>query len=202
MARKMTLIAAAAGMALTFLPMLAVAQPRPNVFDGGNRWTVTCHNDASPAHTTQATQGICFFPYAAFGQGIAGIWYSDTFPNWNGRYYQEGDQVRMHGDYDQDAGQTDGHDGMEWSIMSARTGAGHWTEWRETPNPVGRTITYCNANWTRVGQCPNVPPLPGLPGHVEILKRLTAEVPPRCLANGERALDPLAPRQVACEKPE
>lgn len=193
MARKMTIVAAVAGLALACLPMLAVAQPKPNVFDGGDRWTVTCYNDSASTHTTQATQGICFFPYAALGQGIAGLWYSDTFPDWNGRYYQEGDQVRMHGDYDGN----DGHDGMEWEIVSSRTGAGHWTEWRETPNP-GRTITFCNANWTRVGQCPNVPPLPGLPQHVDVLLRLTEEVPPRCLADGKIAPDPLTPRQVEC----
>jgi hypothetical protein len=175
------------------LPLGTSAQPKPNVFDGANRWEVTCYNDPSAGHAQQATQGICFFPYAVAGQGIAGLWYSDTFPDWNGRYYQEGDQVRMHGDYDRN----DGHDGFEWDIVSARSGAGHWTEWRESPDP-GRTITFCNAQWTRVGDCRNTPPPPPTPDHIDLLLRLSADVPPRCLRDGRSAPDPLSRGQTDC----
>jgi hypothetical protein len=179
---------------LVGLPQVTTAQtPAPNVFDGGNRWQVTCHNDPSPTHIQQATQGVCFFPYAVAGKGIVGLWYSDTFPDWNGRYYQEGDQVRMHGDYDAN----DGHDSFEWDIVSARSGAGHWTEWRETPDP-GRTITFCNANWVRVGSCTNTPHPPPAPEHGDLLIKLSQEVPPRCLTNGDIAPDPLARGQGEC----
>jgi hypothetical protein len=188
-------------ISLAFLPLLASAQilpfghPKPNVFDGGNRWTVTCYNDPSSAHTTQATQGICFFPYAVLGQGIAGIWYSDTFPDWNGRYYQEGDQVRMHGDY----ADNNGHDGFEWDVVSAKTGAGHWTEWREDLR-AGTTITFCNANWTRVGSCPNTPSLPYKPEYDTLMTALSDRVPLRCTTDGKEAPDPITLlRQVECQ---
>jgi hypothetical protein len=118
----------------------------------------------------------------------------DTFPDWNGRYYQEGDQVRMHGDY----GQNDGHDGFEWDIVSARSGAGHWTEWRETPDP-GRTITFCNANWVRVDKCLNTPPPPPTPEYIGLLLDLSGKVPPRCLENGRPAPNPLSPGQTECK---
>jgi hypothetical protein len=179
---------------LLWVPYVATAQvPRPNVFDGGNHWQVTCYNDPSAAHLQQATQGICFLPYAVVGQSIQGYWYGTNFPDWNGRYSQEGDQVRMHGDYDEN----DGHDGLEWEVVSARTGSGHWTEWRETPNP-GRTITFCNANWTRTGSCGQTVPPPTAPDHVRAILELSEKVPPRCLPNGDLAPDPLALRQQAC----
>lgn len=127
-------------------------QPSPNVFVGGNHWTITFYDDRSPAHTQWVTQDICFFPFAAVGTHISGMWYSTTFPDWNGRYSAEGDQVKMHGDF----GTNVGHDGMTWEITTARTGAGEWKEWIETPG-VGITIGWGNATWNRVGVCPSPP---------------------------------------------
>ena len=78
----------------------AAAQvPKPNVRDGGNRWLITAFDDSSSVHQQWATQGICFLPYAVTGTHIRGVWYSDTFPNWNGRYSQEGDNLLMHGNW-------------------------------------------------------------------------------------------------------
>jgi len=77
----------------------ASAQPKPNVYDGGNRWKITAFDDSFPEHPEWATQEICFLPYIADATGIQGMWYSLTFPDWNGRYRQEGDEVKMTGDY-------------------------------------------------------------------------------------------------------
>jgi hypothetical protein len=67
----------------------------------------------------------------------------------------------MHGDYDKD----NGHDGFQWEINTARTGAGHWFEWREDGG-FGITIGFANAVFQRNGQCPQPIPsvaLPNLP---------------------------------------
>lgn len=126
--------------------------PAPNVYDGGNRWLITAFNDASRVHRRMATQGICFRPYTRVGTHIRGVWYSDTFPNWNGRYSQEGDRVLMHGDYANEIG----HDGMVIELFAGTSrrdeGAGQWTEWREDAR-AGRTIVFANARLRRVGRC-------------------------------------------------
>jgi len=38
------------------------------------------------------------------GTSIQGVWYSTSYPDWNGRYYQEGDEVKMTGDFAKDTG--------------------------------------------------------------------------------------------------
>ena len=118
---------------IPILPPSVPLPPSPNVFDGGDRWLITAFNDASPEHQRMATQGICFLAYSRAGTHIRGIWFSDTFPNWNGRYSQEGDRVLMHGDYAQEIG----HDGMMIELFAGTScrdeGAGQWTEWRENP---------------------------------------------------------------------
>ena len=126
----------------------AQVRPLPNLVQGGNRWTITFFNDASPVHTPQATQGLCFFVIGQVGTHLRYRWYSDTFPDWNGIATQEGDEIRMHGDYAQDVG----HDGMDWDIVTARAGSGHWKEWRENGG-FGITIGFGNAQFRRVGRC-------------------------------------------------
>ncbi len=175
--------------------------PRPNVFDGGNRWLITAYNDCDVAHTQWATQGVCFLPYKPCGAcGIQGAWYSDTFPDWNGRYMQEGDRVVMHGDYAANVG----HDGMFIDLFAGTTprdeGAGQWTEWRETPGTYGTTIGFANTRLRRVGKCQ-------LPAGADVARmsndeidrlaeRLSREIKPRMLRSGKQAESPLEPDQV------
>ena len=71
--------------------------PKPNVYDDGNKWRITFYNDSTSNHTQWATQEICFLPFSSVGTSIQGVWYSTSFPDWNGRYYQEGDEVKMTG---------------------------------------------------------------------------------------------------------
>ena len=137
----------------SLLSSVASAQPpyKPDLVTDGNRWTITAYNDASPVHSQWATQGICFIPDGTVGTHQRYTWYSDTFPDWNGRATQEGDQITMHGDYAKDVG----HDGMQWDIVTVsprNEGAGHWWEWRED-GKLGRTIGFANAKLQRVGKC-------------------------------------------------
>ncbi|MCU7933639.1 MAG: hypothetical protein KZQ99_02015 [Candidatus Thiodiazotropha sp. (ex Dulcina madagascariensis)] len=136
----------------------AFAQPphRPDLVNDGNRWTITAYNDSSPVHTQWATQGLCFYFNGVVGTHQRYIWVSDTYPDWNGRATQEGDQIFMHGDFQWPFGNKDGgHDGMEWAIVTAsraNEGAGHWKEWIEDGG-FGVTIGFANAKLQRVGKC-------------------------------------------------
>jgi hypothetical protein len=149
------------------------AYPRhhPNVVDDGNRWEITAFLDNRIDHLQLATQGICFQPFAVVGTQIQGVWYSDTFPDWNGQYTQEGDHVQMHGDYARDVG----HDGMTFQIHSHDRGAGHWFEWRED-GAFGNTIGFGNMEINRVGKCDQVVPLPQPPYTDLVLRQYLDEV--------------------------
>lgn len=155
--------------------------PKPNVFDDGNLWAITAYDDSSPVHLEWATQGICFLPPVMIGTHLRGQWYSTTFPDWNGIYSQEGDQLFMHGDYARDVG----HDGITIEIFSQKEGGGSWTEWREDGG-IGRTIGFANARMQRLGKCRIIQStdLPNL------------FVPPRFLLNGKEAESPLDRDQV------
>lgn len=143
--------------ALFMLAGLAAGQaaaqvPKPNVFDNGNRWLITAFDDRSPVHQQWATQGICFLPYAVNGTHISGVWYSDTFPNWNGRYSQEGDNLLMHGNW----ANFGGSDAMVIDIFAGTSpkdmGGGQWTEWWNF-GANGTTVGFANARLSRVGKC-------------------------------------------------
>ena len=50
-------------LALTVSTTAMAFTNNPNVFNNGNLWSITFHNDDSTAHTQWATQRICFLPY-------------------------------------------------------------------------------------------------------------------------------------------
>lgn len=140
-------------LAMVLLAPKAQAQPRPNVFDGGNLWYITFYDDTSPVHQQWATQVICFSPYVTVGTTIQGFWFSLSFPNWNGRYMQEGDEVRMTGDYAADIG----HDSMEFRHTESDQnhmgeGQGTWDEWREDGG-FGKIIGWGNTRLRRNSKC-------------------------------------------------
>jgi len=154
----------ASSVALTSLALSssfqAIAAPPhlPDLVQSGNRWTITFYNDSATTHTQWATQGLCFYYAGTTGTHQRYIWVSDTYPDWNGRATQEGDQIFMHGDFQWPSGKRDGgHDGMEWEIVTMskkNEGAGHWKEWVEDGR-YGRTIGFGNAKFQRVGSCRN-----------------------------------------------
>lgn len=131
------------------------AFPSPELTRGGNLWSITAYDDASPVHTQLATQGVCFDFIGVVGTQNRYRWRSTTFPDWNGIASQEGDQVFMHGDYAKDVG----HDGIMWSIDTLKSGSGHWTEWRENGG-FGNTIVFANTTLQRVGSCGSTATLP------------------------------------------
>ncbi len=149
--------------------------PKPNVFDGGNRWNITFYDDPSSVHQEWGTQEICFLPYAVVGTSIQGVWYSTSFYDWNGRYYQEGDEVKMTGDYANDVG----HDHMTlvhttYDVAGKVRGMAFkdWTEWRED-GAYGRIIGWGNAKLERMGYCRNVLEDEALEISVSLPDRLT-----------------------------
>ena len=138
-------------VAAVMLPQGVASAQQPDLVTAGNRWTITAFNDESPNHDQWATQGICFRSLGFFGTHQRYLWWSDTFPDWNGIASQEGNEVVMHGDYANDIG----HDGIMWQVVTStprNVGAGHWVEWRED-GKLGNTIGFANALLTRVGRC-------------------------------------------------
>jgi hypothetical protein len=158
MKMKRTLCLTVTTLALIASTSLHAQPPHdPDLVSDGNRWTITAYDDSSPVHTEWATQGICFYPDAFVGTQQRYIWVSDTYPDWNGRATQEGDQIFMHGDFQWPYGVTKdgGHDGMEWEITTesrVNGGTGHWKEWVED-GTFGSSIGFANAKLKRVGKC-------------------------------------------------
>lgn len=177
----------------------ASSQPKPNVYDSGSQWLITAYDDTSATHAEWATQTLCFLPYATVGTSIQGVWYSTSFPNWRGRYAQEGDRVLMHGNYANGVG----HDGMVIDLFAGTTpkdeGAGQWTEWRET-GTYGTTIGYANTRLRRIGRCDIPGTTPGtkvsIPELEKIAADLSSKVKPRLRTDGKPAESPLEPNQV------
>ena len=144
----------------------AVPPHQPQLVLGGNLWTITFFDDTSPIHTQWATQRICFFPAGVQGTHQRYAWVSISYPDWNGRATQEGDQIFMHGDFQWPFGNKDGgHDGMEWQLVTmspfgqigviprGEVGTGHWKEWIEDGR-LGITVGWGNTLLRRVGNCP------------------------------------------------
>ncbi len=174
------------------------AQPKPNVFDGGNRWLITSHPDCDESHPLWATQGICFLPYKRCAScGIQGFWYSDTYPNWRGGYMQEGDRLLMHGNW---AG-FGGSDGMVIDLFAGTSprdeGAGQWIEWLNTGTH-GTPDFFFNTRLRRVGRCRIVRDITGLSQQEleKLSNELSRAVKPRLRKDGKPAEYPGDPEQV------
>jgi hypothetical protein len=202
---KFAIIGLALFMGIVGLAAEANAQPKPNVFDGGDRWLITYYDDCDAVHTQWATQGICFLPYKPCGAcGIRGVWYSDTFgPGWRGGYMQEGDRLLMHGNWDWPSKKFVGSDGMVIDLFGGTSprdeGAGQWTEWFNNP-AFGTPDFYGNARLRRVGKC-------HLPQGVDLSRMseaeverlsvdLSSKVKPRMRRDGKVAESPTDPEQV------
>jgi hypothetical protein len=150
-------------------PIAALADPpffpNPYVLSTGqpsNQWSITAFDDTAPSHTEFATQSICFNPPVPFGTNTMGTWYSLSFPDWNGLWYQEGDLVIMTGDYAADVG----HDEIHFDLTAVERptfSTGQWTEWREDGS-FGLHVGKMNARLERRDRCPVVdkPPQVGI----------------------------------------
>jgi hypothetical protein len=177
--------------------------PQPNVFDRGNEWSITGYLDQTGNHQQVGTQRICFLPYTTVGTSIQGVWYSTTFPDWNGLYYQEGDEVKMTGDFARDTG----HDHMtllhttydvpgQIKAMAFKD----WTEWLEDGR-YGNLVGWANAKMERIGKC-RIPVEIDFGGQISLeeLRKIEQEVvaysrslPERLTVQGEVAVSPGQP---------
>jgi hypothetical protein len=178
----------------------AAAQPQPSLTESGNRWLLSGWEDSSPDHAVLPTQTICFFRSGVNGTHVVGVWSATTFPNWRGRWAQEGDRVFIYGEF----GDRAGHDSMVIDLFGGPTPSdqawGKWVEWTES-TPFDTTVRFANARLQRDGFC--MPP-PGIadPTKVgaETLEKAVAElavkVPPRLKADGKPARTPAEPGQV------
>lgn len=197
---KITIIGLALFLGIGGVVAEAIAQPKPNVFDGGNRWLITYYNDCDAGHSQWATQGVCYLPYKTCAAcGILGSWYSDTYPGWRGRYNQEGDRILMHGNW----GNFAGSDSIVIDLFAGTDprseGAGQWTEWLNT-GATGITIGFGNARLRRVGRCmvPQGVDISSLT-EAEIEKLsvdLSSKVKARLRKDGKAAESPTDPEQV------
>ncbi|AKJ27362.1 hypothetical protein [Caldimonas brevitalea] len=188
-----SLAACCAALGLAF-GSAASADPKPDVVNNGNLWTITFYDDSSDVHDEWATQQICFIPTGTVGTQLAGVWYSPTFFDWNGTWRQEGDQVFMTGDYAGDIdGNAVGHDGMHWQLVTAERkseGFGHWKEWREDGS-FGNVIGYGNAKFARVGNCHFQPPKVDIGTLHKLTLVESRKAPRRFRRDGRDAIGPM-----------
>lgn len=145
--------------------VMAYPNHDPNVYDGGNLWSITFHNDDSVTHTQWATQRICFMPYTSPTLGrthLRGRWYSTTFPDWNGHYSQEGDSVKLVGNFWNGRG----NDSIRFDIVTSgpntslahrhhSLATGHWDEWQDD-GFLGVVFGWGNTILERIGRCKSV----------------------------------------------
>jgi hypothetical protein len=204
--KKTMVIGLALFVGIAGLVSYAIAQvPRPNVVLGGNKWLITAYDNCSPVHPQWATQCICFLPYAVNGTCIQGVWYSCSYPGWSGHYSQEGDRVRMYGNW----GNYAGSDGMVIDLFAGTTsglfagtppideGAGTWTEWFNAGTN-GTTVGFLNCRLRRVGACalPNNTSRMSQADLEKLVIELSSKVRPRLRKDGKPALSPTDPEQV------
>lgn len=177
-------------VSLLAVSSLSYAYPNhdPNVYDNGNLWEVKVYNDSSVSHNPVGSARICFLPYTPLGTHIRGKWYSTTWQNpylWTGYYQQEGDEVKLFGNFSDGKG----NDSASFDIVTRRSGAGHWVQWLDSgwSSP---TDLFLNAAWEKVGKC-KVPKT--------FNAALAQDIPPRYLLKGGVSGYPFQEAQVPLE---
>lgn len=126
-----------------------------NLGGAATLWRITFYDDTAINHSQWATQDICFVQGPVQGSNTTGYWYSTTYNRWIGRYRQEGDQVKMIGDF----WKGPGNDAMSWEIAVAdREGTGNWEEWVEDGG-YGNWLAKGNAKFVKLGPCKWQPPV-------------------------------------------
>ncbi len=91
-------------------------------------WEATFYNDDTPNLTNLATHGICF--------RANGTWYSTTYANWSGYWFQKGSNAAGNGNRVRIVGnfwEGDGNDSGELDFINNDLMTGPWTEWLD-PN--------------------------------------------------------------------
>src|SRR5687767_7914606 len=95
----------------------------PTVGGNGTLYSITKYEDTFTNHAQVVTQNICFQQTGTQGTNTVGLWYSTTYHRWIGQWRQEGDEVKLIGNFWTDRG----NDHMEFNLVSAANeGYGHW----------------------------------------------------------------------------
>jgi hypothetical protein len=114
------------------------------------QWNVTFYIE--PGLSTGNTQGMCFKSNKT--------WYSTTFPDWNGDWFQKGDRLRWFGD--------EGTIGLGWAAFgqfsAPNTMYGEFAEFTATGTPPLPISTKGNYSMTKVSSVCAPPALRLAPG--------------------------------------
>jgi hypothetical protein len=89
-------------------------------------WNFQAYADNSANLFAMGNQNICFL--------ANGTWYGTTFPNWNGRWFQKGNNVAGNGDRVRIVGNWAfgaGNDSAEISFINLSLMTGGWHEWTD-----------------------------------------------------------------------
>jgi hypothetical protein len=112
-------------------------------------WRITFYDDTSNVHPAWGVQDICMIQTGVQGSNTVGRWYSTTYNNWIGAWRQEGDQVRMIGNF----WGGKGIDNMNWEITATdKEGYGHWDEWVQNGS-YGSWHGKGNTKMVKLGNC-------------------------------------------------
>lgn len=143
---KLARIVVAALAIPLFLTVAAVAQAPNNPV---GLWRFQAYNDNSANLAAMGSQDICFL--------ANGTWFGTTFPNWNGRWFQKGnnaagngDRVRILGNWANGAG----NDSAEISFINLNLMTGGWHEWTDGFG----TVLWIQTAGTRIGNLCPAPP--------------------------------------------
>lgn len=137
-------------------------------------WAITFFRDASPNMNQMATQHICFLP--------SGRWYSTTYPNWSGQWFQKGANLGGNGDHVHVAGnfwRGAGNDGGQLDFVNLKLMAGPWIEWVDNFS----YVVWHRVQFVRIGTCPINEPVwtiadpTTLPSETESVKPPVCTVP-------------------------
>lgn len=82
------------------------------------QWQMKAYNDET-GNSFQVMHGMCIV-----GDGT---WYSTTFPNWGGHWFKKGNDLHLHGNYDNGLG----NDAFELTKIAGWHMDGYWQEFRD-----------------------------------------------------------------------
>jgi len=137
--------------------VVSAAVYTPNMFDGGNHWTISAYDDSSDTHAKIADIGVCFFKDGVDGSELHYTWASDDYTGFGGRASQEGDQVKMVGG---EVAAAPGYiDSLDLEIVTAsptNVATGHWKEWMPSNTGLNlpTNVVYATLSMVRDGPCP------------------------------------------------
>lgn len=115
-------------------------------------WRIKTYDETSNL-TWTGTSDICIV--------AGGTWFGPNFPGWSGYWYQNGNQVRLLGNWNSGAG----NDAANLDFINVDLMTGPWTEWTDNGNhtyyfkAMMCSLGSCVTNTPPSGSSPSSPPL-------------------------------------------